>query len=580
MPRAIWEGFPTKSIKWKGPPPNRGSVGNGRKDRVAKKYDPNVDYQALINEAVSKGNTSDAAKYESLRNEKIADMGITDYKPTYNYTSSGGSSSGVIIGGGSGSSYDRYTGGGSSSSSSSGSSSGSLSSGGGDWNVDRDYTGSKTISQSDHDQWLNQLNTNKGLWASASEAERKRLHQENEELGKKLGMTYNSTTGEWTGGYGITPSTSGGGFSYGDAPSYEDPYDDRLSKLLDSILNYKDFAYDPANDPLYQQYAQQYQREGQRAMQDTLGNVAASTGGLASSYATTAASQARDYYATKQADKIPELQQLAYQKYLNDIDKQIQDLGLLTGASDRDYQRYRDTVTDWRDGRDFAYGQYRDDINDKRYDQEWNYNVGRDEIMDQRYNQEWSQQQAQWEYQKQQDELDRKYQENADAYERALMMWQMLGYVDEGSARVLGVPAGTKSSDELYRMAQLTASRSSGRGSSSNGSGEKEEKLEKPYFSQLISMMKDTDNPQSPDELAKKYAITNSDYAKLVEELDKMFDQEMEDIARGKTQYTRDLRNGEYGRELTAKWQKLYGQDGYKQLLQEAARKEGVSIRE
>ena len=37
-------------------------------------YDKNVDYQALINEAVAKGDMVAAANYERQRNAKIADM--------------------------------------------------------------------------------------------------------------------------------------------------------------------------------------------------------------------------------------------------------------------------------------------------------------------------------------------------------------------------------------------------------------------------------------------------------------------------------------------------------------------------
>lgn len=67
------------------------------------------------------------------------------------------------------------------------------------------------------------------------------------------------------------------------------------------------FYYDYENDPVWQAYKKEYLREGDRAPAQTLGQTAAMTGGIPSSYAQTAAQQANNYYAGKLADKIPEL---------------------------------------------------------------------------------------------------------------------------------------------------------------------------------------------------------------------------------------------------------------------------------
>ena len=48
-------------------------------------YDPNEDYQALIDQAVNAGDLSAAAKYEQQRNEKITGEGLTQYQPTNQY---------------------------------------------------------------------------------------------------------------------------------------------------------------------------------------------------------------------------------------------------------------------------------------------------------------------------------------------------------------------------------------------------------------------------------------------------------------------------------------------------------------
>ena len=98
------------------------------------------------------------------------------------------------------------------------------------------------------------------------------------------------------------------------------------------------FSYDLESDPVWQAYKKQYTREGQRATQDALGTTAASTGGIPSSYATAAATQAGDYYAAQMTDKVPELYQQAYNRYLNELSQ-------------------------WNADRSFGYGQYIDELN-------------------------------------------------------------------------------------------------------------------------------------------------------------------------------------------------------------------------
>lgn len=106
-----------------------------------------------------------------------------------------------------------------------------------------------------------------------------------------------------------------------------------------------EFSYDLENDPVYSAYRKQYAREGQRAVQDTLGAAAAATGGIPSSYAATAASQAGDYYASQLSDKVPELYQQAHNRYLNELSQ-------------------------WNTDRNFLYGQHVDEINSKTADRQ------------------------------------------------------------------------------------------------------------------------------------------------------------------------------------------------------------------
>ncbi|MBQ2743672.1 MAG: hypothetical protein IJN09_03700 [Oscillospiraceae bacterium] len=196
-----------------------------------------------------------------------------------------------------------------------------------------------------------------------------------------------------------------------EAPTYESQYNPAIDEMLNKILNRDDFSYNAADDPLYQQYQAMYRQEGDRAMQETLANAAASAGGM-NSYAITAAQQAGNYYNSQMANKIPELYQLAYEMYLQDKASMVEDLGILQNMDNTQYNRYRDTMSDYYNDKNFAYGMYQDAVNQGNYQQEfdynrllndrnWNYQVGRDTIADNRYENEWN-------YGVQQDALENK----------------------------------------------------------------------------------------------------------------------------------------------------------------------------
>lgn len=267
-------------------------------------------------------------------------------------------------------------------------------------------------------------------------------------------------------------------FSYSTpAPTYQDNYSARIDALLNQILNRDKFSYNAAEDDLYQQYKSQYEREGQRAMKDTLGEVSARTGGMASSWAGSMGQQTYDYYASQVADKVPELYQLAYEMYLDDIDLQVRDAGLLQDMSDTQYNRYRDTMSDWRDDRDFAYGVYRDDVADGQWQQQFDYNasrdevadgqwqqsfdynVSRDQIADQRYDQE-------WEYNVGRDAVEDSRYDNETAYERALELLSAGVMPDNSMLTEAGLTAA-QASTILAKQKQAVSSKSSG------GSGSK-----------------------------------------------------------------------------------------------------------
>lgn len=161
-------------------------------------------------------------------------------------------------------------------------------------------------------------------------------------------------------------------------PEYSSRYASQIDALLDSVLNREGFSYDLESDPLYQQYRKQYIREGDRAMRDTMGNAAALTGGYGSSYGTTAGSQAYDYYLSQLNDRVPELEQQAYQRWQDEGTALLNRLSLLQSLDDTDYSRYRDDVGDYYTDRSFDYQKGQDALSQRNWQNQFDYQKAQD----------------------------------------------------------------------------------------------------------------------------------------------------------------------------------------------------------
>lgn len=131
------------------------------------------------------------------------------------------------------------------------------------------------------------------------------------------------------------------------------------------------FEYNFTEDPLYQNYLRQAREQGNMAMNDTLAAAATAAGGM-NSYAISAAQGVQNNYLQKVNDVIPELYQMAYNKYLN---KQNMDLEL----DERDYSRwaseraYNDSRSDLLYDRNMAQEQW--DYTKAQDEKKWNYGV-------------------------------------------------------------------------------------------------------------------------------------------------------------------------------------------------------------
>ena len=131
---------------------------------------------------------------------------------------------------------------------------------------------------------------------------------------------------------------------------YSSAYTDQINTLINNMANRK-FNYDVNGDPLYQQYKHSYMTQGKQAMEDTIGQAAAMTGGYGNSYATAAGGQAYQSYLDQLNDRIPELYQLALDRY-NTEGSDMQTLySMMSEQEAQDYNKYRDRVSDYQTDR-------------------------------------------------------------------------------------------------------------------------------------------------------------------------------------------------------------------------------------
>lgn len=208
------------------------------------------------------------------------------------------------------------------------------------------------------------------------------------DLYNQLQQTDARKPGEWSGG------------------TYGQQMQDALSKLQ----NREKFKYDLNGDALYQQYKDRYVQQGKQAMQDTMGQAAALTGGYGSTYSQSAGQQQYNAYLQSLNDVVPELYQMALDRYNaegNDLKTQY---SLLADRYSQEYGEHRDKTSDWQNQRDYAanrydaerqldysrygdaksyaYQDYRDQVSDAQWQKQYDENV-------RQFNQQMAMEQAQ-----------------------------------------------------------------------------------------------------------------------------------------------------------------------------------------
>lgn len=208
-------------------------------------------------------------------------------------------------------------------------------------------------------------------------------------------------------------------------PTYTSEYEDIIKQKANKIANREDFSYDFNTDPLYQNYRDQYQRQAVLGQQGAMANAAALTGGYGSSYATQAGSLAYQDNMSQLNNVIPQLYQMAYDKYNTDLSNQRADLSMYQDLENNAYGRFRDNMSDWNNDRDyytnyrnserdFDFNNYRNNVADVQWADQMtyqNYADGRHQTSSDHWNKE------NLNYQKEQDKIakkerDREFKEN------------------------------------------------------------------------------------------------------------------------------------------------------------------------
>lgn len=163
------------------------------------------------------------------------------------------------------------------------------------------------------------------------------------------------------------------------APVFQSDYSELVKENLNKAINREPFKYDVNEDKLFAKYKDNYESAGKKAMADTVGNAALLTGGYGNSYGVTAGQHAYNEYMSKLSDKVPELEQLAYNRYKAEEDAAYERLKTLMSLDNTDYNRFRDDMADYKNERDFNYQRYMDELSQKNIDRQFERDVYEDD---------------------------------------------------------------------------------------------------------------------------------------------------------------------------------------------------------
>lgn len=278
-------------------------------------YNKDIDYQALISEAVQKGDYASASRYEQQRNEKIEKENLS-YEKTNNYTMPNGVN---------GATYNK---------------------------MNTPYKDSAELSERDK-------NTGNGLSYLQSLAGKDNIISKDvmKDINRNFGVPNAVTEADSYLKSQLELIQSG-----------KTSYSDQVKDMMEQIQNREKFSYDVDSDPLFQQALASAMNSGKQAMQDTIGQASALTGGYGSTYATSAGNQAYNAFIEDAYDNLPQYYQMAMEAYQMEGDEMYRQFGMLSELDDKEYNRniaaYDATYQHRNQLYNEAYNQFRDSKSD------------------------------------------------------------------------------------------------------------------------------------------------------------------------------------------------------------------------
>lgn len=136
--------------------------------------------------------------------------------------------------------------------------------------------------------------------------------------------------------------------------NYVSPYAQELESLAGELKN-STFDYNQQEDPNWQAMRKEYLLASQRTEKDVLSQASAATGGRASSYAVTAASQAANDLRASFTQEEAAIYDQAYARYYQDYSKKLQDYENLLNQDEMNYGRWMTEQQQAQEARDKAY---------------------------------------------------------------------------------------------------------------------------------------------------------------------------------------------------------------------------------
>lgn len=320
-----------------------------------------------------------------------------------------------------------------------------------------------------------------------------RLYKIAQDAGNQtLANSYHNAAEQVRAGYGYSggrygaeyiPLNQYGTFTKSEKPEYSSRYDDSIRNQLQDILGSSYVSWSQGDDYKYLQ--NQYAQAGQDAMQNTMAQLAARTGGMASSYATTAGQQAYNDY-------MGQLETAAREMYADEVARQVQNLGLTTDLENMDYSRYLEELNQYNTDNAFDYNRFLDNRN-------FQYGLDRDEISDQRYEDETM--------------YERVNAQQAQERENALLVAEILAANGDYSGYQYLPGLTDEQTAALQNAARQIASSGGSKGGSSGGSsgGDGTGGIGEPDYDGLYQAAMNSQNPKNYiASHYKEYGFTHS----------------------------------------------------------------------